>query len=308
MNTGMGRFVTGLAGLALAGLALMVIAAPAQTAQAPNIAVEHGAGPGAAGPVMVGPGIAAGAGPGMTAGFDSGESRGFGMRALVTGAPYSAVRTTTRVETLANGSTITHTSQVKEARDSSGRTYLESLRSMEQGGQAQSFVRVFDPVNRVSISWSSNSKQANLVHLPEPENFGPGQLAGARGMAAGENAGANEGPARLRRSSDAVTTESLGSEPVNGVVADGTRVTRVIAAGKMGNSEALTITHDTWVSQDLKLELKRVDTDPRYGTTTVEVTNLSREEPSPALFQAPAGFQVREMTMGARRGGLEAAP
>jgi hypothetical protein len=290
MNRGIGRFVTGVAGLALAGLTVAMCAAPMLTAQAANVGVERGAG------------------PGITAGFDGGGFHGFGMRAPVTGAPYSAIRTTTRVETLANGSTITHTSQVKEARDSSGKSYLESLPSATEGGQAHSFVRVFDPVNRVSISWSSNAKQATLVHLPEPANFGPGQFAGARGMAAGENAGANESPARFRRNSDAVTTESLGSKTINGIVADGTRVTRVIGAGKMGNSEALTITHDTWVAQDLKLEVERVDTDPRFGTTTVEVTNLSREEPSPALFQAPAGFAVKEMTMGARRGGFEAAP
>jgi hypothetical protein len=281
MNMRIARFVPGLA-----GLALVLYAAPALTAQAANVAAEHGAWQG-------------GTGQGIAAGFDRGGIHGFGMRAPVTGAPYSAIRTTTRVETLANGSTITHASQVKEARDSNGRTYIASLPSSAEGAQAHSFVRVFDPVNRVAISWSSNAKQATLVHLPEP-----GQFAGARGMAAGENAG----PVRFRGNSDAVTTESLGSKTINGVVADGTRVTRVIAAGKMGNSEALTITHDTWVSQDLKLEVERVDTDPRFGTTTVEVTNLSREEPSAALFQAPAGFAVKEATMGARLGGFEAAP
>jgi hypothetical protein len=274
-----GRVVIGLAGLALAlGMA------PALTAQAPSVAVGRGAG------------------PGIAAGFDGGGFHGFGMRAPVTGAPYSALRTTTRVETLANGSTITHTNQVKEARDSSGRTYLASVPNAAEGGEAHSFVRVFDPVSRESISWSANAKQATVIHLPEP-----GQYAGARGFAAG----ANGGPARFRGNSDAVTTESLGSKTINGVVADGTRVTRVIAAGKMGNSEALTITHDTWVAQDLKLEVERVDTDPRYGTTTVEVTNLSREEPSAALFQAPAGLAVKEMTRGAGRGGFggfEAAP
>lgn len=286
MDIGIGRFVTGMAGLALAPAVLMMCVVPTLAAQAANVGVENGAG------------------PGIVGWSDGGEFQAFGMRAVVTGAPYSALRTTTRVETLANGSTITHTSQVKESRDSSGKTYLESLPSSEQGGQTHSFVHVFDPVNRVSISWSSNARQATLVHLSEPANFEPGQFAGGRGVAAGENGG----PARLRRNSDAVTTESLGSKTISGVVADGTRVTRVIAEGKMGNSEALTITHDTWVSRDLKIELERADTDPRSGTTTVEVTNLSREEPSPALFQAPAGFAVKEITMGVRPGGFEAAP
>jgi hypothetical protein len=271
--------VMGMAGVLALGAASML------TAQTPSVAVDHAAGPG--------PGIVAG--PEIATGFDGGEFHGFGARTPVTGAPYSALRTTTRVETLANGSTITHTNQVKEARDSSGRTYLASVPSAAEGGEAHSFVRVFDPVGRESISWSSNAKQATVVHLPEP-----GQYAGARGFAAGENGGRPQ----FRGNSDAVTTESLGSKTINGVVADGTRVTRVIAAGKIGNSEAITITHDTWVAQDLKLEVERVDTDPRYGTTTVEVTNLSRAEPSAALFQAPAGLALKEITRGAGRGGF----
>ena len=42
----------------------------------------------------------------------------------------------------------------------------------------------------------------------------------------------------------------------------------------------------------------RVDTDPRNGTTTMELTGISRDEPAAALFQAPAGFAVKERTMG----------
>jgi hypothetical protein len=281
-------------GLSQLGLVFVALgAAHLLTAQGANLPVDHGAGVG----IAAGPGV--GVGPEIIAGIEGAEFRGFGMRTPVTGAPYSALRTTTRVETLANGSTITHTNQVKESRDSSGRTYLASVPNAAEGGEARSFVRVFDPVSRESISWSSNGKQATVVHLPEP-----GQFAGGRGLAAG----ATGGRAQFRGNSDAVTTESLGSKTVNGVVAEGTRVTRTIAAGKIGNSEAITVTHDSWVAQDLKIEVERVDTDPRYGTTTVEVTNLSRAEPSAALFQAPAGFQLKEVTRGAGRRGFEAAP
>jgi hypothetical protein len=249
--------------------------------------------------VAQGPSLAVGRGPG--AGFEGAGFHGFGAaHTPVTGAPYSAVRTTTHVQTLANGSTITHTMQVKEARDSNGRTYSETLPSTMPGeGPTHSFVRVFDPVNRVSISWSAESKQATVMHMPEP-----GQFANARGPRAGEVA--EEG--RFRGNAPAATTESLGSKTINGLVADGTRTTKVIPAGAHGNSEALTITHDSWVSSDLKLEVERVDTDPRSGTTTVEVTGISREEPSASLFQAPAGFAVKEMTLGARHGEFAAAP
>jgi hypothetical protein len=273
MNIPDGRVV-----FVVASLAFAMAAVPVLVAQAPSL--EVGRGPGA--------------------GFEGGGFHGFGMHAPVTGAPYSALRTTTHVQTLANGSTITHTTQVKEARDSNGRTYMETLPSTTPGeGPSRSFVHVFDPVNRVSISWSAESKQATVTHLPDPAQF-----ADARGPRTGEAAAAG----RFRGNVPAATTESLGSKTINGLVVEGTRTTRVIPAGAHGNSEELTITHDSWVSSDLKLEVERVDTDPRSGTTTVEVTGVSREEPSAALFQAPAGFAVKETTVGARHGRFAAEP
>lgn len=247
------------------------------------------------------PSIAVGGEHPVGAGFEGGGRFGSGFHgAPITGAPYSAVRTTTHVQALANGSTVTHTSQVQEARDSSGRTYVASLPGATQGsGETHLFVRVFDPVNRESISWSLNSKQATVMHLPEAS-----QMHGARGPQGGEAAGAG----RFHRNGEAPTVEQLGSKTINGVVSEGTRTTRVIPAGAQGNSEALTITHETWVSQDLKIEVERVDTDPRFGTTTMEVTNLSRAEPNAALFQAPAGYTVKETTMGQGRRGFTAAP
>jgi hypothetical protein len=232
---------------------------------------------------------------------------GFGTHQPTTGAPYSAVRTTTHLQTLANGTTITHTNQLKEARDSSGRTYVATVPNPAEGERGMhSFTHVFDPVSRESISWSADTKQATVVHLADA-----GQFHGPSGAGAGETAaGPAAGQARVGRfggmnagRNSGVTTESLGSKTINGLVAEGTRTTRVIPAGKMGNSEPLTITHETWFSQDLKIELMRTDTDPRFGTTTVQVTNVDRNEPSAALFQAPAGFAVKERTMGQQRGG-----
>jgi hypothetical protein len=268
------KFACGFAGL-------VMLAGPILTAQTPSIVADQPIGPR----------------------FEGGASGGFGAHTPVTGAPYSALRTTTRLQTLANGSTITHTNQVKLARDSSGRTYTEELPSATETGRgpARSFVRVFDPVSRTATSWSSNSKQATVVHFPEE-----GQFRGSRGPAA---AGDTAGVGRFRGGNNqAANVESLGSKTINGIVVQGTRTTRVIPAGQNGNSEPLTITHETWYSSDLKLEVQRTDTDPRFGTITVEVTNIDRSEPSAALFQAPANLTVKELTPGQRRGGFEAAP
>jgi hypothetical protein len=227
--------------------------------------------------------------------MDRGFGGGFGefrMGSPVTGAPYSATRTITHVQKLENGATITHTMVIKEARDSNGRFYRETVSENPEHNVTE--YSVFDPVSRVSIHWSSASKQASLMHLPDPSQF---QSRWANGPKADGAAGT-----RFHGNNHPATTESLGSKTINGLVADGNRTTRVIPAGAQGNDVALTITHESWVSSDLKIELMRTDSDPRNGTTTVEVSNISRDEPAASLFQAPAGYTVQEHAPGGHRG------
>jgi hypothetical protein len=225
---------------------------------------------------------------------DSGRGFGPGARfneshgTVTTGAPYSATRTITRVQKLDNGTIITHTEVVKEARDSDGRTFMERLpETTGAGASKRNFIRVFDPVSRVAISWSANSKQATIVHLPNASPSGRSLLA--QGSGAG-------GPLRFRGGTQTANVENLSTKTINGVAAEGTRTTRVIPAGAQGNDQTLTVTHESWVSSDLKIAVMRVDTDPRFGTTTMELTNISRDEPSSALFRAPAGYTVNERT------------
>jgi hypothetical protein len=244
-------------------------------------------------------------GPGR--GFGEGRFGEFRMSAPTTGAPYSATMTITRVQKLSDGTTITHTSVVKEARDSSGRLYRETL--PENPGHTFTSYSVFDPVSRVSIHWTSDSKQASLMHLPDPSQLaalrgarGPQPQISAQADGAGPGLGAGPGPGQGFHHGNLppATTESLGSKTIGGLVADGTRSTRVIPAGAEGNDQPITITHETWVSSDLKVELMRTDSDPRFGTTTMERSNISRTEPAAALFQAPVGYAIQEHTPGQR--------
>jgi hypothetical protein len=207
-----------------------------------------------------------------------------------TGMPYSATRTTTHVQTLANGTTISHESTEQEARDSQGRTYVAV--TTKRGDKSVVFYRVFDPVSRLEMSWSSNSKQLTEVHLPEPGQFGPVRLKRDDGT---------EGPNRptsFRRGAITPSIEQLGSKVIDGVSAEGTKTTLVILAGEEGNSEPLTVTHENWFAADLKLSVLRIDTDPRSGTTTSELTNIDRNEPNAGLFKAPEGYTVQEREKG----------
>lgn len=252
---------------AVAGLAVAVAAAPAVNAQR-----------------------------GFGEGFGRGEGFGEFHGQVTTGAPFSATRTVTHTQTLADGTTITHTETIKEARDSQGRTFIERLPQASTGSEGplgRSFVHIFDPVTHTSTTYSTDSKQATVVHLPESSQFhGP---RGPEGAVAGAGF-------RGHGNFPAPTVESLGSKTINGLTAEGTRTTRVIPAGAQGNDKPLIITHESWVSSDLKVEVARVDTDPRNGTTTMELTGISRDEPAATLFQAPAGFTVNERTMGGPNG------
>jgi hypothetical protein len=60
----------------------------------------------------------------------------------------------------------------------------------------------------------------------------------------------------------------------------------------MGNAQPIQIVRETWVSSDLKVPVTVKITDPRFGTTVTQLTNVARSEPDAALFQAPADYTV----------------
>ena len=86
--------------------------------------------------------------------------------------------------------------------------------------------------------------------------------------------------------------EKLGQETIDGVYAEGERVTTVIRAGTQGNDRDITVVTERWRSPDLGIEVLSKTTDPR-GDTTTEIKNLSRTEPDPALFQIPPDYKVQ---------------
>jgi hypothetical protein len=266
----------GKSGLGVVSMVLALAAAPALWAQAGGFGMGRGWGAG-------------------------GRFGGFRMAQPVTGAPYSAVRTITRVQKLSDGTTITHQSVIQEARDSNGRTYTATQMEGTQGstGAPRTVYRVFDPVNRETISWSSGNKQASLVHLPDSSQSGGRRMGGAW-RASGADA-SSASPPMHGNAQFKPTVESLGSKTIGGVVADGTRTTIVIPAGREGNDQPITITHETWASSDLKVPVLRIDTDPRFGTSTMELTNINRADPAAGLFQAPAGYTINERNPGQTR-------
>src|SRR5579864_1043938 len=199
-------------------------------------------------------------------------SMGPGSRTPVTGAPYSAIQTTETHQVLADGNQIVRQDQAKVYRDSQGRVRTERS---GRGAEASAVIAIFDPVAGFSYVLHPGAMTAvkTPVHVP-------GSM---------ESSGASH--SKWNQASD-VQTEDLGTQVINGFAATGTRTTRAIPAGAIGNQQAMQIVREAWVSTDLKVPLLIKSSDPRFGSTVMQLTNIVRTEPDAALFQVPAGYAV----------------
>lgn len=213
-------------------------------------------------------------------GFGSGfrmMSMGPVSRTPVTGAPYSAVQTTESRQTLADGNQVVRQEQAKVYRDSQGRVRIERTRT---GARASTVIAIYDPVAGSSYVLHPDSMTAFSTPLH--------QHNGA--------ADAGAGPPHERRSSaqNQVQTDDLGTQLVSNLSATGTRTTRTIPAGEIGNVQPIRIVREAWVSVDLKVPVLIKTSDPRFGTTEMQLANIVRAEPDASLFQIPSGYTVTQ--------------
>jgi hypothetical protein len=196
---------------------------------------------------------------------------------VVQGAPYSAQAVTQFTQTLANGDHIQRTTTGSIARDSQGRTRTErsfgAIGALSAGRDAGRTVMIFDPVASKSYVLDPVSRTVRSTPIP----------------AARLNPRVHQRPDQ-----PSTKTEELGTQVVQGVNAEGKRVTRVIPAGKEGNEKEIDIVTETWYSPDLQVVVMSKTSDPRYGDSVYQLTGIARSEPDPALFAVPSDYKVRE--------------
>jgi hypothetical protein len=208
-----------------------------------------------------------GPGPGGMLRDEIGEGK------AVTGIPLSGDLVTTRDTTLADGNHIHTQSQTKVYRDADGRVRREvgfELNTTVTGAAKRSMVIITDPVAGKRYTLNPQNKTATVMPLHPP----PGE------------------PNSPRHDDSNVTREQLGTKTVNGLQAEGTRVTRIIPAGKIGNDKDIQVVTERWYSTDLQLPLTTTHTDPLMGTMTSNLTNISRTAPDASLFQVPSDYKV----------------
>src|SRR6185369_10358621 len=74
----------------------------------------------------------------------------------------------------------------------------------------------------------------------------------------------------------------------------GTRSTLTIPAGEIGNERPIDIVSERWYSPELKTLVMTKHSDPQTGETVYKLTGLQRAEPSPALFEVPSDYTVKD--------------
>jgi hypothetical protein len=86
-------------------------------------------------------------------------------------------------------------------------------------------------------------------------------------------------------------TEDLGQQVLQGLRTSGTRVTRTIPAGAIGNERPIEIVSERWHSAELAVDVLRRNSDPRTGETLYELVNIDRSAPPADLFTVPGGYE-----------------
>ncbi len=175
-----------------------------------------------------------------------------GLGDPVQGAPYSATITNESVQTLADGNRIVQSTTGTIARDSQGRTRHDATLP--------------------TIGNLSAAEAPHLVFIQDPV--------------------AKTSYTLNLTDASHVSTEELGTQTMEGILVTGTRTTRTIPAGEMGNEKPIVIVTEVWTSPDLKTIISSKRSDPRMGEQTFRLTNLVRAEPASSLFTVPADFKV----------------
>jgi hypothetical protein len=242
---------------------------------------------------------------------------------LVKGAPYSAQAVTETTQTLGDGNRIVNKSAASIYRDSEGRTRreqtLRALGPFATAGEPSQTVFINDPVAGVNYALDSRSMVARkMLPMKFEFKFEKTPDGGKPATATSKN----PGPDRIEVHSDVFytgapppppgaegsgmvmewhggaerrgKTESLGTQTIEGVEAEGTRNVTTIAAGEIGNDRPIEIVFERWYSPALQTVVMTRHVDPRFGETSYRLTNISRDEPARSLFEVPAGYTVKE--------------
>ena len=202
---------------------------------------------------------------------------------------------------------IQNTQTSKVARDSKGRTWteqtIEKMGPWSSDSGPRTLVFISDPVAQVSYVLHPETKTAEKLPFMKPPS-GKGMESGASlNVVARADTAAAPAPAGVAVSNvfaakggpqepGDTQVDNLGTQQINGVMAQGKRTTVTIPANTFGNQLPIVTVTEVWYSPDLQVVVQSKRDDPRFGESTFSLNNIQKGEPPADLFQVPNDYTI----------------
>lgn len=229
------------------------------------------------------------------------------------GAPFTADATTEFTQLLSDGNRIERRFSTSLARDGKGRTRSEqdvamlgplvvlqkgmnwsthtfSTTPAQQEPEPPRFTVITDPVDGVTYTLDERMKEAR--RSPAKVAVQSVVQLNAQSIDLKKVADRMEMVARHGAASNTLIVEPLGTRQIEGVSAEGTRMTTTIPAGQIGNLNPINMVTERWFSKELQMAVLISRRDPRSGDTVYRLTNIVRAEPPPDFFTVPSDYRV----------------
>jgi hypothetical protein len=256
-------------------------------------------------------------GPSGTARFTA--AMPFAVGNVVSGAPYAGEEVNEQIQTLADGTHITRKqAPSKIYRDSLGRTRTERpiMRGMTFDGRATdspTVVEITDPVAELKYTFlldrgdhvAHRQRVASPPQRPARSELSTpyvrsGVMGGTVSSTGATTVSSSTGrigqaimqPAQSAETRPQMSDEKLGTQTIEGVIAEGTRYTMTWPVNSQGNDRPISAVSEIWTSPELKVTILSKSNDPRSGESIQKLINISRDEPSASLFQPPPDYTV----------------
>ncbi len=231
-------------------------------------------------------------------------------RKVVEGAPFSATLVIESVQTLPNSNSNTHRSVSLIYRDAQGRTRRDRmplhLTEAAIGSTMPQLTTINDPVSGFFYILEPRTNIARKGLLSQSDHGADESRSVIKQSASSEKAAGSSQTLPVPVTSDVSKKferprsssssepkqELLGRREIEGLSAEGTRITLSIPADKIGNEGPVDTIVERWYSSDLKTVLLIERSDPRFGSSILRLTSIQRAEPAAVLFSVPSAFKI----------------
>jgi hypothetical protein len=231
----------------------------------------------------------------------------------VKGKPFSAQQQWEQTWTHRNTSA---PSSARIYRDSAGRTRRE-WPVFPLSPDPPIVVEILDPVVGCQYTVDTQNHIAHRVKaMPFPENAATGELTperaallrnsmefhplpppppplpGSEAARSMEGHGESVSITAYPRGSKNVTEETLGTQRIEGVLAQGYRSTTLMPSRTGDDALTVPYVYESWFSPEIEELVLRKTSDPRTGQSIHQLTHIVVGEPDPAFFRVPADCQI----------------